>query len=182
MTFEQALHDGDLDTARAILDELEDLPDTGGLWLPECFGELARSYDRRGRHDDAIAAQERAIALGWGGLPDPRSDIAEFHLRAGRAERPPRPGSSSRPRIQPTSGYTTPPGCPTTRWATMSSRSPGSARGWSWRSGPTTSRASPRSSRTCAEAACKRLAANLTNSSIASMSSCRTGGPASASA
>jgi tetratricopeptide (TPR) repeat protein len=86
MTFEQALHDGDLDTARAILDELADLPDTGGLWLPECYGDLAQSYDRRGRHDDAIAAQERAIALGWGGRPDPRSDIAEFHLRAGRAE------------------------------------------------------------------------------------------------
>jgi hypothetical protein len=86
MTFEQALKDGELDTARAILDELVDLPDTGGLWLPECYGDLAQSYDRRGRHDDAIAVQERAIALGWGGRPDPRSDIAEFHLRAGRAE------------------------------------------------------------------------------------------------
>jgi hypothetical protein len=83
MIFEQALKDGELDTARAILDEFAELPDTGGLWLPECYGELAQSYDRRGRHDDAIAAQERAIALGWGGRPDPRSDIAEFHLRAG---------------------------------------------------------------------------------------------------
>jgi hypothetical protein len=86
MAFEQALRDGDLDHARAILDELAELPDTGGLWLPECYGDLAQSYDRRGRHDDAIAAQERAIALGGGGRPDPRSDIAEFHLRAGRAE------------------------------------------------------------------------------------------------
>src|SRR4051795_99690 len=86
MTFEQALHDGELDRARAILDELVDLPETGGLWLPECYGDLAQSYNRRGRHDDAIAAQERAIALGGGGRPDPRSDIAEFHLRAGRAD------------------------------------------------------------------------------------------------
>jgi tetratricopeptide (TPR) repeat protein len=87
MAFEQALRDGDLDHARAILDELAELPDTGGLWLPECYGDLAQSYDRRGRHDDAIAAQERAIALGGGGgRPDPRSDIAEFHLRAGRAD------------------------------------------------------------------------------------------------
>jgi tetratricopeptide (TPR) repeat protein len=84
MTFEQALRDGELDQARAILDELADLPDTGELWLPECYADLAQSYDRRARHDDAIAAQERAIALGWGGRPDPRSDIAEFHLRAGR--------------------------------------------------------------------------------------------------
>ena len=86
MTFEQAMRDGDLDQARVILDELADLPDTGGLWLPECYGDLAQSYDRRGRHDDAIAAQERAIALGCGGRPDPRSDIAEFHLRARRAQ------------------------------------------------------------------------------------------------
>ena len=67
------MKDGELDTARAILDGLADRPDSGGLWLPECY-------------DDAIAAQERAIALGWGGRPDPRSDIAEFHLRAGGAE------------------------------------------------------------------------------------------------
>jgi tetratricopeptide (TPR) repeat protein len=86
VTFEQALKDGDLDEARAILDDLSDVPDTGGLWLPECYGDLAQSYDRRACHDDAIAAQERAIELGWGGRPDPRSDIAEFHLRAGRPE------------------------------------------------------------------------------------------------
>jgi tetratricopeptide (TPR) repeat protein len=87
MTFEQALEAGDLDRARVILDELIGEPDTGGLWLPECYGDLAQSFDRSGRHDDAIAAQERAIELGWGGRPDPRSDIAEFHLRAGRATR-----------------------------------------------------------------------------------------------
>ena len=57
MTFEQALHEGELDGAWAILDECADLPDTGGLWLPECYADLAQSYDRRGRHDDAIAAQ-----------------------------------------------------------------------------------------------------------------------------
>jgi tetratricopeptide (TPR) repeat protein len=86
MTFEQALKKGDLDMARAILDELVDLPDTGGLWMPECYADLAREYDRQSRHDDAIASLERAIELGWGGKPHPRSDIAEFHLRAGRHE------------------------------------------------------------------------------------------------
>ena len=84
MSFEQALNKGDLDVARAILDELVDLPDTGGLWMPECYADLAREYDRQTRHDDAIALLERAIELGWGGRPHPRSDIAEFHLRAGR--------------------------------------------------------------------------------------------------
>jgi len=86
MSFEEALKDGDLEGARSILDGLVDDPDTGNLWLPECFSDLAQSFDRCGRHDDAIASQEKAIELGWGGRPDPRSDIAEFHLRAGRAD------------------------------------------------------------------------------------------------
>ena len=86
MDFEQALKQGDLDVARAILDELVELPDTGGLWIPECYADLARDYDRRGRHDDAIALHERAVEVGWDSIPHPRSDIAEFHLRAGREE------------------------------------------------------------------------------------------------
>jgi len=86
MTFEQTLKDGDLDAARAILDELIDLPDTGGLWMPECYADLARECDRQGRQDDAIPLLERAIELGWSGKPHPQSDIAEFHLRAGRHE------------------------------------------------------------------------------------------------
>jgi tetratricopeptide (TPR) repeat protein len=85
MTFEQALKQGDLDVARAILDELVELPDTGGLSMPECYADLAREYDRQRRHDDAIALHERAIELGWDSIPDPCSDIAEFHLRAGRS-------------------------------------------------------------------------------------------------
>jgi hypothetical protein len=35
MTFEQALKHGDLDSARAILDELAELPDTGDLLMSE---------------------------------------------------------------------------------------------------------------------------------------------------
>jgi tetratricopeptide (TPR) repeat protein len=86
MTFEQALKDGDLDVARAILDELAELPETGGLYIPECYADLAREYDRARRHDDAIALHERAIEHGWSTIPDARSDIAEFHLRAGRED------------------------------------------------------------------------------------------------
>jgi tetratricopeptide (TPR) repeat protein len=86
MSFEQALKAGDLDQAWTILDELADLPETGGLWMPECYADLARSYGHRGRHDEAIAAMERAIEHGWDGRPDGRSDIAEFHLRAGRSD------------------------------------------------------------------------------------------------
>ncbi|MGO9319321.1 MAG: SEC-C metal-binding domain-containing protein [Solirubrobacteraceae bacterium] len=86
MTFEQALAEDDLDTARTLLDELAVLPETGGLYMPECYADLARSFDHQGRHDDAITAMERAIDHGWSGRPDGRSDVAEFHLRAGRSE------------------------------------------------------------------------------------------------
>jgi tetratricopeptide (TPR) repeat protein len=86
VTFEQALEDGDLDVARAILDELAELPDTGDLYMPECYADLAREYDRQGRHDDAITVHQRAIAHGWRTIPNPQSDIAEYHLRAGRHE------------------------------------------------------------------------------------------------
>ena len=86
MTFEQALDRGDLDAARDELDELGRLPGTGGLDMAECYADLAQALDRAGRHDDAIDAMQRAIDHGWDGRPDGRSDIAEFHLRAGRHE------------------------------------------------------------------------------------------------
>ncbi len=71
---------------RALLDELALLPETGGLYMPECYADLARSFDHREQYDDAIAAMEQAIKHGWNGHPDGRSDIAEFHLRAGRSQ------------------------------------------------------------------------------------------------
>jgi len=86
MSFEVALENGRLEEARSMLDDLARAPGTGGLWLPECYADLAQAFDRRGQRDDAIAAMERAIENGWSGRPDPRSDIAEFHLRAGRHE------------------------------------------------------------------------------------------------
>lgn len=86
MSFEVALGEGRLEEPRSLLDDLARASDTGGLWLPECYADLAQAFDRRGRHDDAIASMEGAIAHGWSGRPDPRSDIAEFHLRAGRRD------------------------------------------------------------------------------------------------
>jgi len=84
MSFEAALKEDRLEEARSILGDLAGDPDTGGLWLPECYADLAQAFDRRGQHDDAITSLECAIEHGWSGRPDPRSDIAEFHLRAGR--------------------------------------------------------------------------------------------------
>jgi len=86
MSYESALEAGRLDEARSILDDLAGQPDMGDLWLPECYADVAEAFDRRGQHEDAIAAMERAIEHGWSGRPHPRSDIAEFHLRAGRRD------------------------------------------------------------------------------------------------
>ncbi len=86
MNFEEAIEAGELDRARVILSAYAELPDTGGFGVSEGYYELATALDRAGRRDEAIEAMELAIEHGWRSAPDPRSDIAEFHLRAGRGE------------------------------------------------------------------------------------------------
>jgi hypothetical protein len=64
VSFEQALDNGDLDRASAILDELVPLPDTGGLWLPECYADLAQALTggrRRRRRRAATSPPERGF-------------------------------------------------------------------------------------------------------------------------
>ncbi len=177
MDFEQALKQGDLDVARAILAELVELPDTGGLLMPECYADLAREHDRQGRHDDAIALHERAIELGWDSTPDPRSDIAEFHLRAGREE-------------QAAAIWAELKACvPDDVWlynaAGLSYNEVGQhelavawlGEGSSSRCEPTTLKGSSASSPTFAATACARSVATSTNSSSASVPSWKCGGP-----
>jgi hypothetical protein len=60
--FDAALKSGKLDEARAILDEFAQEAGTGGPYLPECYAELAGSFDRRGEHDSAITANGAAGA------------------------------------------------------------------------------------------------------------------------
>lgn len=86
MEFEAALKSGKLDEARALLDELVQESGSDRIDLAECWADLAGAFDRRREHDSAITALLRAIELGWHTIPDARSDIAEFHLRAGRGE------------------------------------------------------------------------------------------------
>ncbi len=64
MSFELALKQGSLEEARLTLDELAGAPDTGGLWLPECYADLAQAFDRRGEHDDAYCHDVRRSSLG----------------------------------------------------------------------------------------------------------------------
>ncbi len=84
--FEEALSQGKLDEARSCLDQQARKAASADLLLPECYADLAQAFDRAGDHDAAVASMVCAIDHGWSGRPDPRSDIAEFHLRAGRGE------------------------------------------------------------------------------------------------
>ena len=86
LTFEAAMKAGDLEAARADLERLARLPEHGGLYLPECFSDLAQALGRRGDPDAAIETLERGMEFGLGGEPGPQSDIAEMHVRAGRTE------------------------------------------------------------------------------------------------
>jgi len=85
--FDQALADGDderlIDVGMAIAARPHADEE---VWLPELLDEVAHAQARLGHHDDAIATVERAIAGGAEATPDPRADIAEFHLMAGRVD------------------------------------------------------------------------------------------------
>ena len=59
---------------------------SGIFYLPELLGELAETYGRLDRTDDALATMQAAIDAGYAGAPDPRCRLAEILLRAGRAE------------------------------------------------------------------------------------------------
>lgn len=54
--------------------------------VPGVWDEIAQEYRRLGDVDAAIDAREQSIAAGYRSWPDPRADIAEFHLLAGRAD------------------------------------------------------------------------------------------------
>ena len=47
MSFEDAVKEGRLEEARALLDELERAPDTDGRWLLDSYADLAQAFDRR---------------------------------------------------------------------------------------------------------------------------------------
>ena len=81
-----ALRAGDVGEAERLIERARAHPQADELYWPEVFEDLARCYGRQGRYDEAIAAIQRALDAGWGGVPDGRTMIAEFLLRAGRRE------------------------------------------------------------------------------------------------
>lgn len=80
-TIYAALDTGDLAAARTLLEACDDT-----LLLIDGYADLARAHDQQGAHDTAIEMLERAIEHGYEPTPDARSDLAEFHYRAGRTD------------------------------------------------------------------------------------------------
>jgi tetratricopeptide (TPR) repeat protein len=81
-----ALRADRVDEAERLIERARAHPQADDLYWPEVFEDLALCYGRQRRYDEAIAAMQRALDAGWGGVPDGRTMIAELLLRAGRRE------------------------------------------------------------------------------------------------
>jgi tetratricopeptide (TPR) repeat protein len=76
---------GDWAAALAGLNELLRHPCAHHQIVPyEVWGDIHEVHKKAGNFDDAIVAMEEAVRLGYRSVPDPDTDIAECHLRAGR--------------------------------------------------------------------------------------------------
>jgi hypothetical protein len=84
--FGVALAAGRVDEAEALVEQRAADPETPAWLVRSMLEDLGRGLADAGRHDDAIAALERAIALGWDVVPDGRCEIARVLLLAARHE------------------------------------------------------------------------------------------------
>jgi len=82
--FRAALDAGDFDRARALAEERAIDPAAPDWLVTSMFEDVGLSLAHAGRHDEAIAVFERALALGWDVVPDGRCEIARVLLLAGR--------------------------------------------------------------------------------------------------
>jgi len=84
--FRAALAAGRIDEATAIIDARAAAPDTPKWLVTSMLEAVGLWLAHAGRHEEAIASFERALALGWDVVPDGRCEIARVLLLAGRHE------------------------------------------------------------------------------------------------
>jgi len=84
--FVAAVGAGRLDDARTIAEIHAADPESEAWTATGMLEDIGLALARAGRHDDAIEAFERALALDWDVVPDGRCEIARVLLLAGRCE------------------------------------------------------------------------------------------------
>jgi Flp pilus assembly protein TadD len=83
--FRSALSAGRFGDARTLIDERVSDANAPQWLVTSMLEDLGLSLAHAGHHDDAIAAFERALDLGWNVVPDGRCEIARVLLLAGRS-------------------------------------------------------------------------------------------------
>ncbi|MDQ2894946.1 MAG: SEC-C metal-binding domain-containing protein [Actinomycetota bacterium] len=82
--FRTALAVGRVDEARSLIERGAADPETPGWLVTSMLEDLGLWLAQARRYDEAIAAFERALGLGWDVVPDGRCEIARVLLLAGR--------------------------------------------------------------------------------------------------
>lgn len=82
--FRAALAAGRFGKALDLVEERVSDPDVPGWLVTSALEDVGLSLAQAGRHDEAVAAFERALELGWDVVPDGRCEIARVLLLAGR--------------------------------------------------------------------------------------------------
>ncbi len=82
--FAEMLQASRFDDAREQVERLAADPAAPRCLITSMLADLGSELARQGRHDESIAAFERAIELGWEVEPDGRCEIARVLLLAGR--------------------------------------------------------------------------------------------------
>lgn len=84
--FREALGAGRFEDARALAERRLADPATPGWLVTSMLEDVGLALAHAARHDEAIAAFERALELGWDVVPDGRCEIARVLLLAGRQQ------------------------------------------------------------------------------------------------
>lgn len=82
--FRESLNAGRFEEARALAEQRLSDPTTPRWLVTSMLEDVGLTLAHAGRHDESIAAFERALEVGWDVVPDGRCEIARVLLLAGR--------------------------------------------------------------------------------------------------